>query len=246
MVSQTLGTASAYVGWLVNQCVPQAAIDGLLTAIEGVLSGFDWAGKATLTPRFAPDLNDLRQCDRGADQVINFHIAIAIVEGGISGAVGLPALLIDIPAVITLALRMTRQIGVEYGYDADTEDERDFVFSVLSAAGANTQAEKVAALGMAAHLMNVLAKQSFKTMAQRAAADPLTAQALIITVRNLAKQLGINLTKRKMLAAIPVIGAVVGASTNGWFMREVGVAAQRLYQERWLRDRGLIVDGDLP
>lgn len=80
-------------------------------------------------------------------------------------------------------------------------------------------------------------------MAAKAAAQQLSVEGAVIAVRSLASQLGINLTKRKALAAIPLIGAAVGASANGWFLREVGVAAQKLYQERWLRDRDLLVDG---
>jgi hypothetical protein len=187
----------------------------------------------------------LKKCDNGANQVINFHIGIAAGEGALAGFGGILTLPFDIPAVITLALRMIRQVGVEYGYADDTEDERKFIFSIFSAAGANTQAEKAAALAAAAYLMNILSKQTFKAMAAKAAANALSAEAAVIAIRSLAKQLGINLTKRKSLAAIPMIGAFVGASANGWFIREIGVAAQRLYQERWLRDRDLLVDGEL-
>lgn len=199
-----------------------------------------------MTDAFARDLGDIRQCDKGADQVINFHIAAAAGEGALAGFFGIFALPLDIPAIITLALRVVRQVGVEYGYSDDTEDERKFVFSALSAAGANSQEEKVVALGVASVLMNKLAKETWKTMAARAAANQLGADAAVIAIRNLAKQLAYNLTKRKALTAIPVIGVVVGASANGWFIREIGVAAQKLYQERWLRDHGLIVEGMSP
>jgi hypothetical protein len=30
------------------------------------------------------------------------------------------------------------------------------------------------------------------------------------------------------------LGAVVGAAVNGWYIKEVGWAARRAYQERWL------------
>lgn len=63
-------------------------------------------------------------------------------------------------------------------------------------------------------------------------------QLAIVTVRNIARSLSINLTKRKMLQAIPVVGAVVGALTNISFIQDVAVAARRAYQERWLKDNG--------
>ncbi len=98
---------------------------------------------------------------------------------------------------------------------------------------------------MRAYLTNILVKNTFKAMAEKAVVNPVGGEAAILALRGLAKQLGTNLTKRKALAALPGIGAVVGASVNGWFIREVGVAAQALYQERWLRERGLILDGEL-
>jgi hypothetical protein len=47
-----------------------------------------------------------------------------------------------------------------------------------------------------------------------------------------------------MLAAIPATGAVVGASLGGRYLRDVGLAAQRAYQERWLIDGGVIIELD--
>jgi hypothetical protein len=76
----------------------------------------------------------------------------------------------------------------------------------------------------------------------KAARERLSKEAAIIGIRNLAKQLGINLTKRKALAAIPVIGATIGGTVNGWYLKEVGWAARRAFQERWLIDNNKIID----
>jgi hypothetical protein len=54
--------------------------------------------------------------------------------------------------------------------------------------------------------------------------------------------LGINITKRKALQAIPVIGAGVGASLNGWYIKEVGWAARRAFQERWFIDNRKLLE----
>jgi hypothetical protein len=102
--------------------------------------------------------------------------------------------------------------------------------------------EKIAALYTLSSVQRMVATQTFKKMAEKAAEVTLSKEAAVIAVRDLAKQVGVNLTKRKLLAAIPVIGSVVGGSLNGWYMRDIGIAAQRAYQERWLRDRGLLVD----
>ena len=67
-------------------------------------------------------------------------------------------------------------------------------------------------------------------------------QGLSYRIKSLAKQLGINLTKRKALQAIPAIGALVGASVNGWYIKEVGWAARRAFQERWLLENHKIIE----
>jgi hypothetical protein len=151
-------------------------------------------------------------------------------------------MVVDVPAVVLLAMRQVRQIGREYGYNGDNEEEQQFVLSVISSASANTQEEKLAAMATNAYVFNLIAKNAWKTLADKAATQPIGGAAAIIGIKSLAKQLGVNITKRSALAAIPVIGAAVGASANGWFMRDVGIAAQNLYQERWLRQRNLWID----
>ncbi len=73
-------------------------------------------------------------------------------------------------------------------------------------------------------------------MAEKASGLQLSKEGGIIAIKNLAKQLGINITKRKAMQAVPLIGAAVGASVNGWYVKDVGWAARRAFQERWLVD----------
>jgi hypothetical protein len=79
-------------------------------------------------------------------------------------------------------------------------------------------------------------------MAERAAQKSISKEGAVIALKKLLKQLGINLTKRKALAAIPIIGAIVGGSVNGWYIKEVGWAARRCFQERWLIDNHKVID----
>ena len=74
-------------------------------------------------------------------------------------------------------------------------------------------------------------------MAAKAAEQAMSKEAAIIALRDLANQLGINLSKRKLLQAVPFIGAAAGAAVNYKFMDDVAWAARRAYQERWLAAR---------
>lgn len=77
-------------------------------------------------------------------------------------------------------------------------------------------------------------------MTEKAVERQLAKETVTIGVKNLGRQLGINITERKILQAIPAIGAVVGAAVNGWFINDVGWAARRAFQERWLIDNNII------
>jgi uncharacterized protein (DUF697 family) len=144
----------------------------------------------------------------------------------------------DIPVVTTLALGTIHKIGVCYGYRATSEEDASFIYGVLSLSGANSMREKVASLGFLRTLQVVLVKQTWEAMGDKAVANRLSHEGALVLARGLARQLGINLTRRKALAIIPVIGAVVGGSANGWWLKAVGGAARRAFQARWLIDAG--------
>ena len=211
-----MGLAGAPVTWMTQSMIPASAVQAALT-------GLDWVARRTLGRRLGEDGEDLRACDKAAERVIRAHAVAAAMEGGAAGVFGLLTLPADLPALIGLSLRTVRQVGVEYGYSSDTAAESRFVFAVLAATGANNEAEKLAALAPGDGA---------------APGQSIGLEASIIGVRTLARQLAVNLAQRRSFAVVPLIGGVVGATANGWFVRDVGLAAQRLYQERWLRDHG--------
>jgi hypothetical protein len=249
VVSQTFGIALQPLGWLVNKIVPQAAI-------RGSLDCSNWMARwMTDTNDIVRDggvskVEDLRTkslelSDKLADEVHNWAIGIAVVEGAGTGFFGLPGAVADVPAIITLALRTIHKIGVCYGYEATTELDSKFVLGIMAASGANDMKEKVAALVVLREMQGTLVKKSWQKMAEKASEFLLSKEAAILAIRNLAKQLGINITKRKALASIPFIGAAIGGSVNGWYIKEVGWAARRAFQERWLLDNKKIIEAEI-
>ena len=122
------------------------------------------------------------------------------------------------------------------------KNDKEFILGIVSASGANSIKEKVAALTLLRSIEVSIAKETWKILAEKAAQQQLGKEAGIIALRNLAKQLGINITKRKALSAIPFIGAAIGGSVNGWYIKEVGWAARRSFQERWLIDNHKVID----
>ncbi|MFO7884008.1 MAG: EcsC family protein [Desulfobacteraceae bacterium] len=229
-----------------QKIIPDAAIRGVLdggnAVAEWLADTDDIIRDAEVSAIFQLKRKNLNLLDKLANEVHNWAIGIATVEGGVTGATGIFGLAADIPAIITLALRTIHKIGLCYGFEAKNEMDNQFVFSILSASGANSVAEKAAALSMLRSVEITIAKQTWKAMAEKAAQQQISKEGAIIAIKDLAKQLGINLTKRKALQAIPAVGALIGSSVNGWYVKDVGLAARRAFQERWLVDNQKIID----
>ena len=244
VVSKAVGFVTNPATWLMQKVIPDAAIRGILSAANWaaycLADSGDIIRDAGVKSISSLKSRRMQVCDKLADSVHNWAITIAIAEGGATGATGLPGLAADIPAVITLALRTVHKIGLCYGYECSGNLDNDFILGVISASGSNSMTEKLGALATLRSIQVALGKQTWKALTEKAAVKQISKEGGIIAARTLAKQLGVNLTKRKALQVIPVIGAGIGASVNGWYIKDVGWAARRSYQERWLIDKGKI------
>lgn len=240
VVGKMMGKIVSPFNWALERMIPTSTIEAALS-ITNVMAKLladqkDMLRNLGLDNIFELRTRDLQLSDKLANDVHNWAIGIAATEGGITGAMGLPGMVADIPSIITLALRTIYKIGACYGYDLNTEADRQFVYGIMSVGGANTLEEKVAALVLLNQIEGSIAEETFKKMAGAAASKKASSEAVSSSVRALAKQLGINLTQRKGLQTIPAIGAAIGGSVNAWYIKEVGWAARRAFQERWLID----------
>lgn len=238
VVTKAFGYALKPVSWLMTLIVPQKAIEGCLVAFDKIAEFFtdtdDVLRDGSVNNLEELQSKSLQMSDKLAKSVHNWALAIAGVEGGTTGVFGLGGLVVDIPALITMSLRVIHKIGVCYGFEVRTEEDRNFVYGVLSAASANTIQEKTVVVLLLRQLNVLVAKTAWKQIAKVAATQKTGIAALVITIKHLAKQLGINITKRKAAQAIPVVGAAVGAAVNVAYLDDVAWAARRMYQERWL------------
>ena len=241
VVSKGVGLLAKPAAWLVQKVVPQSAIKAALNAANS--AGKKLADESDVlrdgNVRTIEEMRrqSLEKADQLANEVHNWAIGLATAEGGAAGVTGVAGIAVDIPAVLTLALRTIHKIGLCYGYRADTKEEQDFVLSILSAAGSNSQKEKTEALLALKTIEVVVQKQTWKEI-ERRAGQQAGKELGIIAIKNLCKQLGINLTKRKALQVIPGVGAAIGAAVTADFLRDVGYAARRIYQKRWLEENG--------
>lgn len=243
VISNVVGTVLTPVTWMINKVIPISAIQSVLETANKV-AGLTADEKDILRDAAVEKIADLHvgrlnTCDDLANNVHNWAIGIAGTEGAISGAFGLIGLAADIPLTITFALRTIHKIGLCYGYTLDDEQGKQIVLGILAASGANTMEEKLSAL-LTLHQIKILVQKTTWAAMEKVAENQFTKEAGVLAVRAVAKSLGVNMTKRKTLQAIPVIGALVGASVNGWYINDVAWAARREFQERWLLDNGKI------
>lgn len=246
VVDKTLGIAIEPLAWMIRQVVPDAALMGALQMARKLstmtVDTADVIREAAVGKVTDLKTKDLALSDRLADEVHNWGIGLAMASGAGTGFFGIFGAPVDVPALITLSLRTIEKIGVCYGYECKTKEDEDFIMGILAAAGANSVEEKLGALVAIRAIETALIKQTWKKMAETAAKNQFSKEGAIIGLKALAKQLSINITKRKALAAIPYIGALIGGSMNGWYVRDIGWAARRLFQERWLMENGKIID----
>lgn len=246
VVDKTMGIAIEPLAWVVRQVVPDAALMGALK-LARQLSSMTVDTEDVQRDAGVARISELKTkgldlSDRLADEVHNWGIGIAAVEGAATGFFGIFGAPVDVPALITICLRTIEKIGVCYGFECKTKQDEDFIMGILAASGANSVEEKLAALAGIRTVQAVLMKQTWKKMAETAAKNQFSREGAIISIRALAKQLSINITKRKALAAIPWFGSAIGGSMNAWYLRDVGWAARRMFQERWLMESGKIID----
>jgi hypothetical protein len=172
---------------------------------------------------------DLQDIDRAIGWLGAKYKGIAFSEGGAAGATGLPGMIVDIPTLVALNLRAIGEYSTYCGYDISLQHERVYAMNILKLASSPDERNKTIALAELAGLSIDIAKK--KTWKE------LNKNAFIALVGQIAKGLGIRITKAKLAQVVPVTGALVGAGFNAYYTACVCDAAYYLYRERLLIEK---------
>jgi len=149
--------------------------------------------------------------------------------GGAPGAAAvIGAMAADAVAVLLGTNRAVAHIAAYYGYDVDKPDERLFALAVLGM-GTATEVGKAAAYAEINKLVQMLAR--------RATWDQLRKNTVTRVVEQVFARIGIRITQRKLGQALPVVGTLFGAGMNAKLLLSVTDDAERVYRERFLRER---------
>jgi hypothetical protein len=167
------------------------------------------------------------------DEVVGWlgakYKSLAACEGAGAGVVGAPGLIVDIPAILILNMRAIGEYASYYGFDITQQQERLFAMNVLGFASSPTDASKSIAMAQLIRLSQDVAKNKVW--------KELNKSLYVKIIQEIAKALGIRLTKAKLAQMIPVMGAAIGGGYNAYFTSKVCETAWYLYRERFLAEK---------
>lgn len=235
-------------GIAATKLIPSKVQSAVTTGVEGFLRAAGHGANQTFDPGHILNTRTerlgkaramgrkLEVSDSLATTYWRRNVAYATGEGAAIGATGLAGLVADVPLLMTIAMRQIQEIGTSYGYHPNAPLEADYALQILQTGSAVKPATKLEFLVFLKQTEQVLIKVAWKKMHADLAAKTIGITASLAAVRQFAKTLGIQLTKRKALQMVPIVGALVGASFNGVFVNDVGRAAYMSYRRRFIAE----------
>jgi len=173
----------------------------------------------------------LKVLDTAALKILSAHRQLAMVQGGVTGAAGLPGLVADIPSLYFLVFRCVEEIACCYGFPADSEEERDLVLKVVDIGHYLESGNK---------RKGMLEIESMDDMLRRGAPVKDMERTMVAKgLQTLSRQLSSRLVQRKLAQTLMIVGALIGAGVNSALVSDVGTTAFHAYRFRRLRQLAL-------
>jgi hypothetical protein len=169
--------------------------------------------------------------------------------GGLSGLAGFAGLPVELPVTTLLMLRSIASIARHMGEDLSTPEARLACVSVFAfGGGARDKSEAEVGYYASRALLGKLASNVSAAMAERGlatAAAPATAPAVAAFAGEVTTRFSATVWERAAASAVPLIGAIGGASLNVIFTNHFnGIAwshftirrLERIYGEDFIRE----------
>lgn len=241
LISQALSWAAKPLDWAAER-VPHDLIDQASKAVADSLSVLSDASEWTY------DYNDLLSTARqqgldvssidelrdqpmeALDTLARSHFSqnaiMAAVEGGGTGLGGVVFIVADIPLLFTINLRLIQQIGASYGYPMRGPSFRPLVLAIFNASSSGSKEARNDALREVSVAAAALANNlDYKGRLTGTLRDQN---------RHLPREIAKNILGRKLMQAIPIAGAAVGAGVNYWFTTQTAEVAYMLFRALFL------------
>lgn len=150
---------------------------------------------------------------------------LAGLSGGVSGFFGLAALPIELPVTTTLMLRAIADIARHHGEDLSTLEARLACVEVFALGAPRSGRRADFGYYASRALLGRLTMEATQLFVERGAAN-LSAPVVGSLVTEVATRFGVVVSERSAASALPVLGAVGGATVNVLFMSHFQRVAQ--------------------
>jgi EcsC protein family len=177
--------------------VGTATHDALMTALKGALLTMGPGSKAA-SPRW--------------------HKFAAAMSGGIGGAFGLPALIVELPVSTTIMLRSIADIGRSHGEVLSTARSQIACLEVFALGGPseNDDSSESGYFAVRSALARAVTEAS-KYLAEKTVAEE-GAPALVRLIATIAARFQVQVSEKAAAMAVPLLGAIGGGGINLLFI----------------------------
>lgn len=221
---------AAPIGKLADAVLPKKAVSAAMETLNKMASQLAKDDSIFKTPLAKSEgvatIEDLKAkpmefADALADQIIGDANNIALGMGAATGTGGPIAAAAGLPVLVAGALRVIHRVGQAYGHTVDQPGDRELMLHILALSTATEEDERVQAMeNYQRQIETTFLHQAVEESAQNALQRAV-----------LGAELG---------ALIPGFSIAFSAYLNREFVNRAGVAAKRVFQESWLRDRGKV------
>ncbi|MBM1171472.1 EcsC family protein [Microvirga arabica] len=190
---------------LLGQALPQAASDIITRATQAAL---------TRALRYA--LKTIPK--EGRDPETRVHKALAVLSGAMGGALGVSAVLVELPVSTAIMLRSIARIAQSEGEDLQ-DPETALACLQVFALGGHTGSDNLHEAGYFA-VRAAMAKsvtRALQQMAGRGVIDESTS-TIVRLLAQIGARFGVVVSQKVAAQAVPVLGAIGGAAINAAFV----------------------------
>ena len=190
------------------------------------------ATRAALTRALRYALRSIPQERRNPET--RLHRALAALSGAMGGALGISAVLVELPISTTIMLRAIARIAQNEGEDL-SDPETTLACLQVFALGGRTGSEHLHESGYFA-VRAAMARSltgALQQVASRGVVDE-SASALVRFLGQIASRFGLVVSQKAAAQAVPVLGAISGAAVNTLFIDHFQSLAQGHFTVRRL------------
>lgn len=206
---------------LFDRLLPRAIADAASFATQSAL-------RASLRLALSPSFS------RWRDESGRWHKALATLAGATGGALGLPALVAELPISTSLLMHAIADIARTEGEDLSTPEGILACVEVL-ALGGSTGSEKP---GEGYYAVKATLAHSFASLGRYFAERGFVEEGAPVFMRvvsTVARRFGVAVSQKFAAQAVPVVGALAGAAINAAFMSHFQTMAKGHFVVRRLQ-----------